>query len=246
MSEIRCIVIDDEPLAVEMIAGYIRRTPSLELVSFYRDPVVGISEICSIKPDLVFLDIQMPDINGIELTRLLPSDTRVIFTTAFKEYALDSYEVEALDYLLKPVSYQKFLESVKKAEKWIEMRKTTSPVYWAEHDKERQSAFIKVDGEYRNVDFNDILYVAGMKDYVTIYTLSNPDPFVTHVTMKTIEELLPSDRFMRIHRSYIVSLNKITAVDSCGDILIGKISIPVSDSYRKDVDCYIRNNLLVK
>ena len=114
-TKIRCIVVDDEPLAVEMLAGYVRRTPSLELISTFTDPVLALSEINSTKPELVFMDIQMPDLNGLELSKLLPSETLIIFTTAFKEYAFESYEVGAIDYLLKPIKYQKFLEAVAKA-----------------------------------------------------------------------------------------------------------------------------------
>lgn len=241
MCKIRCIVVDDEPLAVEMLATYIGKTPSLELVATFTDPVLALSSISRQKPDLVFLDIQMPDLNGLELSRLLPSETRIIFTTAFKQYAFESYEVEAIDYLLKPIRYQKFLESVAKAEKWMEMRKAASR---PEDSGMKDKAFIKVDGEFRSIVFDQILYVAGMKDYVMIYLESEAVPLVTHITMKAIEDMLPSDRFMRVHRSYIVALNKITAVDSCGDIMLGKVTVPVSDSYRKDIDRYIREHLL--
>ena len=240
---IRCIVVDDEPLAVEMLAGYVRRTPSLDLLSTFTDPVLALSAIRSSKPELVFMDIQMPDLNGLELSRLLPSETRIIFTTAFKEYAFESYEVGAIDYLLKPIKYQKFLEAVSKADQWFAMRSSEDA---ASREKERKSAFIKVDGELRNIDFDDILYVAGMKDYVTVHLQSDDRPLVTHITMKAIEDLLPSDRFMRVHRSYIVALDKISAIDSYGDVLIGKVSIPVSDSYRKDIDAYIKDNLLIR
>ena len=240
---IRCIVVDDEPLAVEMLAGYVRRTPSLDLLSTFTDPVLALSAIRSSKPELVFMDIQMPDLNGLELSRLLPSETRIIFTTAFKEYAFESYEVGAIDYLLKPIKYQKFLEAVAKADKWFAMLSSEDA---ASREKERKSAFIKVDGELRNIDFDDILYVAGMKDYVTVHLQSDDRPLVTHITMKAIEDLLPSDRFMRVHRSYIVALDKISAIDSYGDVLIGKTAVPVSDSYRKNVDIYIREHLLIR
>ena len=240
---IRCIVVDDEPLAVEMLAGYVRRTPSLDLLSTFTDPVLALSAIRSSKPELVFMDIQMPDLNGLELSRLLPSETRIIFTTAFKEYAFESYEVGAIDYLLKPIKYQKFLEAVSKADKWFAMLSSEDA---ASREKERKSAFIKVDGELRNIDFDDILYVAGMKDYVTVHLQSDDRPLVTHITMKAIEDLLPSDRFMRVHRSYIVALDKISAIDSYGDVLIGKTAVPVSDSYRKNVDIYIREHLLIR
>lgn len=236
MHKIKCIVVDDEPLAVEMLATYIRKTPSLELAGTFTDPVQAVSAMAEIKPDLVFLDIQMPDLNGLELARLIPEDTRIIFTSAFRQYAFESYEVEALDYILKPIRYQKFLEAVSKAEKWM----ANKP------EKSRRSAFIKTDREYRNIEFDQILYVAGMKDYVLIYLASEPEPIVTHITLKAIEEKLPSDMFMRVHRSYIVALDKITAIDSCGDILIDKISVPVSDSYRKEIEKHVKENLLAR
>ena len=241
MCKIRCIVVDDEPLAVEMLAAFIRKTPSLELTATFTDPVLALSAIGEEKPDLVFLDIQMPDLNGLELSRLLPRDTRVIFTTAFRQYAFESYEVEALDYLLKPIRYQKFIESVSKAERWMEIRQAS-----VRPERNRRFAFIKTDGEYRNIDFDQILYVEGMKDYVLIHLESETEPIVTHMTMKAIEEKLPSDMFMRVHRSYTVALDKITAIDSCGDILIDRISVPVSDSYRKDIERYVKENLLAR
>lgn len=241
MCKIRCIVVDDEPLAVEMLAAFIRKTPSLELTATFTDPVLALSAIGEEKPDLVFLDIQMPDLNGLELSRLLPQDTRVIFTTAFRQYAFESYEVEALDYLLKPIRYQKFIESVSKAERWMEIRQAS-----VRPERNRRFAFIKTDGEYRNIDFDQILYVEGMKDYVLIHLESETEPIVAHMTMKAVEEKLPSDMFMRVHRSYTVALDKITAIDSCGDILIDKISVPVSDSYRKDIERYVKENLLAR
>ena len=246
-TKIRCIIVDDEPLAVEMLAGYVRRTPSLELTGTFTDSVLALSEIGSSMPDLVFMDIQMPDLNGLELSKLLPSETKIVFTTAFKEYAFESYEVGAVDYLLKPIKYQKFIEAVAKAEKWFSMTSTNHATTEVENnDKGRKSAFIKVDGELRNIEFDDILYVAGMKDYVTVHLQSDNTPLVTHITMKAIEDLLPAEKFMRIHRSYIVALDKISAIDSYGDVLISKVAIPVSDSYRKDIDRYIKDNLLTR
>lgn len=253
MGKIRCMVVDDEPLAVEMLAGFIRRTPSLELAGVFTDPVTALSAISQQKPALVFLDIQMPDLNGLELSRLLPSETRVVFTTAFRQYAFESYEVEALDYLLKPIRYQKFIEAVAKAERWIGMQEAAAAqgtgyqsALSGPSAKDRKSAFIKVEGEYRNIDFDDILYVSGLKDYVMIHLESEKDPLVTHLTMKAVEEMLPADRFMRVHRSHIVALEKICAVDAYGNILLGKVTIPVSDTYRKDIDRYVQDHLLAR
>ena len=239
MNRIRCIIVDDEPLAVEMLANYVRRTPALELAGSYTDPVLALSEIRSAVPDLVFMDIQMPDLTGLELSRMVPEQTLVIFTTAFKEYAFDSYQIDAVDYLLKPIRYQKFLEAVAKAEKRLGKRVLTD-----RHEKEKKSVFVKVEGEYRNIELEDILYVSGMKDYVLMYLASEPDPLVVHITMKSVEEILPSEMFMRVHRSHIVSLGRITAVDASGDVCLGSVFIPVSETYRKDLDGYVKKNLL--
>ena len=243
MHKIRCIIVDDEPLAVELLVGYVRRTPSLELVGAYTDTVEALSEINSRKPDIVFLDIQMPDMNGLELSRILPLDTRVVFTTAFKEYAFDSYEVEAIDYLLKPIRYQKFLEAVAKAERWVDMR--NSRVNARSMTDDRCSAFFKVDGQFRNIKYADILYVAAMKDYVVLKLQSDQSPVVVHITMKSIEELLPSSQFMRVHRSYIVAKDRISSIDGSGNIILSEESIPVSDTYRKNVETFLSDRLFV-
>ena len=241
MNKMRCIIVDDEPLAVELMAGYVRKTPSLELVGTYTDPVAALSEIRSTLPDLVFMDIQMPDLNGLELSRMLPEQTMVVFTTAFREYAFDSYEVDAVDYLLKPIRYQKFVEAVSRAQKRLLPQADSGRL----EEVQRESAFFKVDGQHRNISFSDILYVSAMKDYVMLRLRSEKDPLVTHLTMKAVEEMLPASRFMRVHRSYIVALDKITSIDGNGDIMLGGELIPVSDTYRKAVSDFLAANLFV-
>ena len=241
MNKMKCVIVDDEPLAVELLAGYVRKTPSLELVRTYTDPVAALSEIRSAHPDLVLMDIQMPDLNGLELSRMLPEKTMVVFTTAFKEYAFESYEVDAVDYLLKPIRYQKFIEAVSRAEK----RMLSYVDSGKQDDVQRESAFFKVDGQHRNIRFSDILYVSAMKDYVMLRLSNEKDPLVTHLTMKAVEEMLPATRFMRVHRSYIVALDKITSIDSNGAILLGDELIPVSDTYRKGVSDYLSANLFI-
>ena len=241
MNKMKCVIVDDEPLAVELLAGYVRKTPSLELVRTDTDPVAALSEIRSAHPDLVLMDIQMPDLNGLELSRMLPEKTMVVFTTAFKEYAFESYEVDAVDYLLKPIRYQKFIEAVSRAEK----RMLSYVDSGKQDDVQRESAFFKVDGQHRNIRFSDILYVSAMKDYVMLRLSNEKDPLVTHLTMKAVEEMLPATRFMRVHRSYIVALDKITSIDSNGAILLGDELIPVSDTYRKGVSDYLSANLFI-
>lgn len=241
MTKISCIIVDDEPLAVEILSVYVQRTETLQLLSTFTDSVQAFSAISQQKPDLVFMDIQMPDLNGLELSRLLPEGTRVIFTTAFKQFAYDSYQVEAVDYLLKPISYQKFLEAVAKAEKWFQVSRASGS-----DSRERRSAFIKVDGGYRNIYFDDIAYVSGMKDYVMIHLDSDPTPLITHLTLRTVEDMLPSEMFMRVHRSHIVALDKIMSIDSFGDIMLAGSTVPVSDTYRRSLENYIRQRLLSK
>jgi len=238
MKTLRCIIVDDEPLAVKMLEGYVARTPSLALAGSFNDPVQALSEIRAVAPEIVFLDIQMPDLDGLELSRMLPPDTRVIFTTAFKQYAFDSYEVSALDFLLKPIRYQKFLEAVQKAREWFDLKDAAaqpSPV------QEKTSVYIKVDGTLLKVELADIRYVEGMKDYVMFHLASRRQPLVTHLTMKAVEELLPPARFLRIHRSHVVNLERIDSVSPQGDVKVGDTLLHVSEGYRPAFDAYLQS-----
>ena len=159
MTSLRCFVVDDEPLAVKMLENFIARTPFLELVASFTDPVLALSEMRTQAPDLVFLDIQMPDLSGMELSRMVPAGTRIIFTTAFKQYAFESYEVSALDFLLKPIRYQKFLEAAEKAREWFALKEAAtaaaSPAAPAPASEAKTSTFFKVDGALRKVEFDD-------------------------------------------------------------------------------------------
>lgn len=242
MRNLRCMIVDDEPLAVKMIETFVTRTPGIELIESFTDPVMALSKIREAAPDLVFLDIQMPDLNGLDLSRMIPKETRIIFTTAFAQYALEGFEVNALDYLLKPIRYQKFLEAVEKAQQWFSLKEAASA---ATNEKEdNDSIYVKTDKVLQKVMIADILYVVGMKDYVTIYTASSKTPLVTHITMKGIEDMLPSSAFMRVHRSYIVALDKIDSIQPGMEILIGRTIIPVSDSYKDAFNEYLRKKAL--
>ena len=253
MRNLRCIVVDDEPLAVKMLEGFVERTPFLELEASFNDPVEALSAIKERKPDLAFLDIQMPDLDGMELSRMIPADTRIIFTTAFKQYAFESYEVSALDFLLKPIRYQKFLEAAEKAREWFALKEAASaapaaavaPVAAAPAPAQT-STFFKVDGALRKVEFSDILYVEGMKDYVMVFLASQKQPLVTHVTMKGMEEMLPTAQFMRIHRSFIIALDKIASVSATGDVKVGDRLLHVSDAYRDAFDSYLRDHSIAR
>ena len=250
MTSLRCFVVDDEPLAVKMLENFIARTPFLELVASFTDPVLALSEMRTQAPDLVFLDIQMPDLSGMELSRMVPAGTRIIFTTAFKQYAFESYEVSALDFLLKPIRYQKFLEAAEKAREWFTLKEAAtaaaSPAAPAPASEAKTSTFFKVDGALRKVEFDDILFVEGMKDYVMVFLASQKQPLVTHVTMKGMEEMLPAGQFMRIHRSFIVALDKVASVSGTGDVKVGDRLLHVSDAYREAFDAYLRDHSIAR
>ena len=226
----KCIIIDDEPLAVRLLESFVEKTPELELLASFTDSVEGAAAIKEGQADLVFLDIQMPDLDGMELAHIVPPQTRIIFTTAFKEYAFESYEVKALDFLLKPVRYSKFLAAIDKAREWFG-RPVTSPSPLREAGGGR-TIFIRVDGELRQLQLSQILYVSGMKDYVMFYLDGEKRPFVTHMTMKAVEEMLPQEQFMRVSRSYIVALQHIRKVDRNDCIYIGQEIIHVTDTYQ--------------
>ena len=242
-----CIIVDDEPLAVKLLESFVAKTPDLELLGSFTDSVEAINAIKQQKPQLLFLDIQMPDLNGMELAHMLPEGTRVIFTTAFKEYAFESYEVSALDFLLKPIRYNKFIAAVEKAREWFGLRgeKTQeaeqSPAPQMSTPNGNNFLFLKVDGEYRQVALDKILYVSGMKDYVMFYLEGERKPLITHLTMKAVEDMLPTSQFMRVHRSYIVALNKIRSVDRNDCIYIGDEIIRVTEAFREGFQNFLQS-----
>ncbi len=241
MEPLKCVIVDDEPLAVKMLEKYVERTPFLSLSGSFTDSLEALAQLPVLQPQLIFLDIQMPDLNGLELSSMVPSGTRIIFTTAFKQYAFESYEVSALDYLLKPIRYQKFLEAATKAQQWFAHEETRRP---SAPSPTPTSFFLKVDGRLRKVDMTDILYVEGMKDYVLVHTASEKQPLITHNTMKYMEEQLPAAAFLRVHRSFIIALERIDSVTRDGDILIAGRLIPVTGSYRPRFEDYLRQHSL--
>ncbi len=224
MKPITCIIVDDEPLAVHLLESYVEKTPDLQLIASFTDSISAINAIKELKPDLVFLDIQMPNMDGMELAHGLPEGTRLIFTTAFKEYAYESYEVNAIDFLLKPIRYNKFLTAVEKAQKLMYPQQQAP----ASHPN---TLFIRVDGEWRNLPIDKVMYVSGMKDYVLFYLDGESKPLITHLTMKAVEQMLPKEQFLRIHRSYIVSVDRIHKIDRNDCVYIGKEIIHVPDGY---------------
>ena len=242
MNSLSCIIVDDEPLAVRLLVSYVEKTPDLELLASFTDSITAINAIKAQKPDLLFLDIQMPNIDGMELAHSLPEETRVVFTTAFKEYAFESYEVNALDFLLKPVRYNKFLSAVEKARK--QLQQTSVPQQPAPQPQQPSTVFIRVESEWRNVAIDEIVYVNGMKDYVLFYLDNEPKPLVTHLTMKAVEEMLPKDRFLRIHRSYIIAVDKIQKVDRNDCVYIGKEIIHIPDGYLQTFRQFLETRII--
>ncbi len=237
MKIIRCAIVDDEPLAVELLASYVSRIPFLELVGKYSNATDALHGVADNRVDLLFLDIQMPELSGMELSRLLPETTRVIFTTAFDRYAVDGFRVGAIDYLLKPISYANFLEACNRALQWFTMLWEREQAAAAPPP---ESIFVKSEYKLVQIMLDSIRYIEGLKDYVKIYTEQSPHPILTLMSMKSLEEQLPSSRFMRVHRSYIVNLSKIREVER-GRIVFGDTLIPVGDSYKAAFQAYIGN-----
>ena len=231
---LRCAIVDDEPLALGLLQSYVEKTPFLKLTGRYANAILAMKELPDNEVDLLFLDIQMPELNGLEFSKMLPARTKVVFTTAFGQYALDGYRVNALDYLLKPISYVDFLEAANKALQWFEMTQSKGSA----EEKEIQSIFVKSEYKLIQIDLDKILYVEGLKDYVKIYVEDIPRPILSLMNMKAMEQLLPASRFIRVHRSYIVQKGKIRVIDH-GRIVFGKTYIPVSDGYKTNFQRFL-------
>ena len=242
---LRCALVDDEPLALSLLESYVRKTDSLELCGSYSSAIQAMKSLPEHPVDLLFLDIQMPELNGLEFSRMVSDNTRIIFTTAFEQYAIDGYRVNALDYLLKPISYNDFIEAVNKALQWFELRKKAETPDSVQTSLPTDSNHIYVKSDYKivQIELDKILYIEGLKDYIKIYTEDNPRPILSLTSMKTMEEKLPSNRFIRVHRSYNVQKQKIKIIDK-GRIVFGKEYIPVSDSYKQELQNYVNEHII--
>lgn len=242
---LRCALVDDEPLALSLLESYVRKTDSLELCGSYSSAIQAMKSLPEHPVDLLFLDIQMPELNDLEFSRMVSDNTRIIFTTAFEQYAIDGYRVNALDYLLKPISYNDFIEAVNKALQWFELRKKAETPDSVQTSLPTDSNHIYVKSDYKivQIELDKILYIEGLKDYIKIYTEDNPRPILSLTSMKTMEEKLPSNRFIRVHRSYIVQKQKIKIIDK-GRIVFGKEYIPVSDSYKQELQNYVNEHII--
>lgn len=237
---LQCIAVDDEPLALGLVCKFIGQTPFLNLAGHYLSAVEALRSLHSQKIDVIFLDIQMADLNGIELAGVLskmPDTPQIIFTTAYNQFALEGYKVDARDYLLKPFNYEEFLRAATKAYNYSEMLKkaATLPAPIAittnAEKEEDEYLFLKVEYQLVRVSLNDILYIESLKDYVKVHLQSSQKALMSLTSLKALEEKLPQNRFMRVHRSFIVSLDKITTMTK-NSLQIGKIYITVGDQYK--------------
>jgi DNA-binding LytR/AlgR family response regulator len=237
---IRCLAIDDEPLALKQIGAYIKKTPFLELSSLCNSALDALEFITSNKVDLVFVDINMPDLSGMDFVKSLKEKPGIIFTTAYSEYAVEGFKVDAIDYLLKPIGYNDFLRAVNKAKAVYESKEQKNIVVNAVADH----LFVKSDYKILRIEFSDIKYIESMHEYVRIHRVSNK-PVMTLLSLKAIEEQLPKDRFMRVHRSFIVNKEKIKIVERNRIVFENNIYIPVSDQYKSVFQDFINKNFLI-
>lgn len=238
---LNCIAVDDEPLALGLVCAFIEKTPFLTLSGRYSSAVEALQGLHNQDIDLIFLDIQMPDLTGIELARVLTQaqqngiGPRIIFTTAFNHFALEGYKVDALDYLLKPFNYEEFLRAANKAKAYFELvnrpATTASAPVVVVPEPEEDSLFLKVEYQLVRVAYQDILYIEGLKDYVKVHLQSSNKPILSLTSLKALEEKLPARKFMRVHRSFIVSLDRISSLNR-NSIQIEKTTIPVSEQYK--------------
>lgn len=235
MERIRCCVIDDEPLAAQLISGYIERTPFLENAGSFDSAQAAIKHVLEGKIDLIFLDINMPQLNGLEFARIIPPTTRVIFVTAYDNYAVEGFKVNAVDYLLKPVSYDEFKSAAIRA-----LRERPSHKPESEHSV-YDRIIVKSEYKLMQIPLDDIIYVEGLKDYVKICTKDNS--IMTLMNIKTLEQALPPELFMRVHRSFIVNKSKIRVIER-NRIVFGNVYIPISETYKPAFSEYVNCHLI--
>ncbi|MGV4415126.1 LytR/AlgR family response regulator transcription factor [Chryseobacterium sp. T1] len=218
--KIKCIITDDEPLAVSLLEKYVSEMPDFELLSTFLNPIEAIEFIQNNEVDLVFLDIQMPELSGINFMKIVGDKVKYILTTAYSEFAMEGYEHNVIDYLLKPITISRFEKSIQKA-----LERLSKPA-----ELEKNFVFIKSSGQQHKILFDDILYIESIKDYVNIKTKNQE--YIVLDTLKSLEEKLPESTFARIHKSYILNLNQIKSIDSKNVLLISEQEIPIGESFK--------------
>ncbi len=244
LNKITCIAIDDEPLALGLIVSYIIKTPILELKGQFDNPIDAMEFIEHNPVQLLFLDIQMPDFTGINFAKVLESSVKVIFTTAYEKFAVDGFKVDALDYLLKPISYDVFLKSANRAKQYFHLLNGSQDNLEDSHLRSNNDfLFVKADSQLKRIEYKNILYFEGLKDYIKLYLNNSKSPIVFHATLKAVEEKLPTGNFMRTHRSYIVNLENIRTIERYR-IIFGDKFIPISEKYKDAFDVFVKKKFL--
>ena len=234
---IKCLIVDDEPLALHVLEDYISKIPFLKLVKSTTNPIEALSLVQDKEADLVFLDVQMPELTGIQFLKIANGKAKVILTTAYPQYALEGYELDVIDYLLKPIAFDRFYKAVQKAQAILQpaaVPAAAPPPPEPQQPKQEflsDFIFVKTEHKIQKVYLNDILFIEGLKDYISIFT--PVERIITLQNMKKMEDALPTKYFMRVHKSYIVSINKIDSIER-SRIFIGDKIIPVGDTYRDE------------
>ncbi|MEM7369008.1 MAG: LytTR family DNA-binding domain-containing protein [Bacteroidota bacterium] len=237
---ITCIAIDDEPLALRQMKSYIDKTPVLQLLETFESAIDAINYLQTEQVDLMFVDINMPDLNGMDFVKSLIQRPQVIFTTAYSEYALEGFKVDALDYLLKPIAYPEFLKAANKAHSLLDLKQTHAT------QLKQTETFLLIRSEYKiiRINYSDIRYIEGMREYLRFH-LTEGRKIMTLMSMKKVEEKLPKDEFMRVHRSYIVRLDTITTIERNRIIFDEKTYIPVSKQYQEAFQAFLNKHFLI-
>ncbi len=233
---ITCAIIDDEPLAAGLLESYVKKTPYLSLQGTYNSAIQAMKNLRENPVQLLFLDVQMPELSGLEFSKVLPKSIKVIFTTAFSQYALDGFKANALDYLLKPISYEDFLKSTDKAYEWFSI--------CMKQDVYKRDRFMLVKSDYKllRIGLDDILYIEGEKDYVS-FVMKNGEKVMSLMSMKKLDDFLPKPEFLRTHRSYIVHMPEVQLVDRFR-IVFGDVYVPISENYKEEVLTYLNQHTL--
>jgi two-component system LytT family response regulator len=232
--KIRCLAIDDEPLALKQISSYINNTPFLENVVLCQSAFEAMDYLSKNEIDLMFVDINMPDINGMDFVKSLSNRPQVIFTTAYSDYAMEGFQVDAIDYILKPISYTVFLKSVTKAKTWFELnQKRIDPI-----QSSPECIFVKSEYKLVKILLSEIKYIESANEYIQIH-LQNDHPVTTLIRLKSMEDQLPKDRFMRVHRSFIVNLDKVKVIDRNRIVFDQKVFIPIGDQFKDNFQAFI-------
>jgi len=237
--KLNCVIIEDEPLARNLMIEYVKKVPSLNLIEAFSNPLAAMETLRSASIDILFLDVQMPEITGISLLKILKKRPLVVLTTAYSQYALEGYELDVADYLLKPITFERFLKSVDKITQRLESAPIVQQFPVEPSSSSSPFIFVKDGTKLVKVKLDEILYIEGLKDYVTIHTVHQK--IVTLQRLKTLEEQLPANKFIRIHNSFIISLDAIDVIQK-NEVQIKGVALPIGDTYRKSFKEFIERN----